>query len=774
MEPSTRKIFVPIAVAAVACLVVMAVVLGPGRPNPKPVIDEAAAAAAEAAPAPTTALAPGEAGNDTETTTAQVISTSVIEEMPLPPLPERAAWGSLHARASQGSLADRGGATPLGSLDPTSDRMQINFASKSAGIDGIVFSDFWRNGKAKRQAASHVRAVEKGESDPPPMPEEDQRFVLQTAGSLYTASGVAIDTPILAVHSIQVIGWGETAQSVVLFGDVWSEIAPGVFETEVFEDGTDEVVLRIRRSFVLFDGSYDITLSQHVENESALPLKVRWTQYGPGDLALDETSYLKDIRRFHFGYLMNPTRDPKQLYVLSDGQMVERATVIDMAEAFHEDPLENSMWPNEPARAGAHTLSWFGATNRYFALCVHAPFNPPGETSKVLSAIDTINPVVGGPEDERTLMTELIGQRQFIEPGATAAWDMGVYAGPLERSILNVQQPYESLGMGGLILYLMSGCCSFCTFTWLASFMIMFLSGIHDVVFDWGVSIIVLVMTVRLLLHPITRKGQVLMQRNAKVMGELKPELDDLRKRYENEPDKLRKEQMALMQEKGMNPLGCASGMFPMFLQMPVWIALYAVLFFAFELRQQPAFYGVFQMLDGWAFLGDLSAPDNFIDFGVNYEILFFQFTGINLLPLMMGFVFYFQQKYMTPPSQEATMTDDQKRQQKMMKIMMLVLFPIMLYGAPSGLTLYILTSSIIGTIESKYIRSHIKLMDERKENEPDKPVDEKKTAKAKAKAEKRAQRQDKMGKAYEQMLDNAKRRQEEKKENKKTFKKRQ
>ena len=57
-------------------------------------------------------------------------------------------------------------------------------------------------------------------------------------------------------------------------------------------------------------------------------------------------------------------------------------------------------------------------------------------------------------------------------------------------------------------------------------------------------------------------------------------------------------------------------------------------------------------------------------------------------------------------------MTKEQLQQQKIMKIMMVVMFPIMLYSAPSGLTLYIFTSSLIGIIESRYIRRHVTEMD--------------------------------------------------------------
>jgi YidC/Oxa1 family membrane protein insertase len=805
MEASTRKIVLPLVVAFVASLVVTAVIIGPGRPAP---VEDPATSTEQAVTAPSIPGSqpdtPGQAASVTKAAESGVVIAGDVGSIPpvtisnsnsttkpdlpvlpqrtaeplavpstdtptnLPPLPEReTGWGALTAMAPDGTLADRGSVTPIGSLDPLTELMQIDFATQSAGISKITFSNFWRTSEDRRQAQSHRNAVAAGSTDPPPMPADDQRYVLQTAGMLYSGDGVAFETPILAVHSLRVTGWGETAQDVVLFGDVWSQVAPGHFKTDVHEAGTDELILTIHRRFTLPVGRYDITLQQVVTNHSDRPLRVQWRQFGPGDLALDETTYLKDIRRFHFGYLMNASRDPSQTHVLHSGMMLERNSAIGMAEEYASDPLDNMLWPTESAREDGFALSWFGSTTRYFALCIHAPYELPESPSKQLSAVESINPVVGGTVDEPNLLTSLIGRMQQLDPGASVDWDMGVFAGPLERSVLNVAEPYVALNMGGLILYLMSGCCSFCTFAWLANFMIIFLSFIHSICFDWGISIIFLVIVVRTLLHPITRKGQISMQKNAKAMGDLKPELDEIKKRYADEPEKQRKEQMRLMQEKGMNPLGCGGAMLPMFLQMPIWIALYAVLFFAFELRQEWAFYGFFQMFDGWAFMGNLSAPDNFIDFGVSYDLWFFEFSGINLLPLLMGFVFFFQQKYMTPPP-SANMSEDQLRQQKMMKVMMLVLFPLMLYGAPSGLTLYILTSSIIGTLESRYIRGHIKkIQDEAEKNPVVIGVG------GDGAAPKGQKKQDSVGKMYEKMLDSARKRQDQKKQKKKTFKKR-
>jgi YidC/Oxa1 family membrane protein insertase len=334
---------------------------------------------------------------------------------------------------------------------------------------------------------------------------------------------------------------------------------------------------------------------------------------------------------------------------------------------------------------------------------------------------------------------------------------MGVYAGPLKRSILDTQEPYVALQMRDLVLYQMSSMCAFCTFQWLADFLALVLTTLDQyVVFDWGLAIILLVLLVRTILHPITKKSQVNMMRFGKVMQKLKPEIEKLKEKYPNEPKKVQAEQMALMQKYGVNPfqmLGCL----PMFLQMPIWIALYALLYFMFDIRQEPAFFGVFQLFGDWPFLADLSASDHFFgQFSNPKQFLFWNITGINLLPILMGGIFYVQQKYMSP---SVATTKEQETQQKMMRIMMVVMFPLMLYSAPSGLTLYIMTSSCVGILESRHIRSHIDSLD--LEAKPEKQS-----------VGKRKKPKDKQGRAWAEAMD-ARRKKVLNKAKKRNFKKR-
>ncbi|MBC23439.1 MAG: hypothetical protein CMJ32_05930 [Phycisphaerae bacterium] len=739
MSPESRRIIIPIAVALMAGGVLLTTILQPGK-APAPVDDETVTDVqvdpAGDQVAQTTDPATGTL-EETSTNTADVtearVETPDNQDSQQPtgdtdPEGETAdattdgqsgsdqagidssddttsGLKQLRARAPTGGFSDDDEPESIGSLDPENSRFRITFTGSGAGLENIVFSDFWINARDNRQAQSHRRAVESGASDVPPLPDESQRYVLQTLQSL-KINRKEYSIPLLGMRSIRI-----DQQEVSLFGNVWSQVEPGIFTSEIV-DGDDAVIARVTRGFRLLDDQYHIQLEQRVTNLSGRSLKVQWMQYGPGDLSKDRSSFV-EVRRYHFGYLLPVSQDPQQETVIAQGQLYDRQEIID--QVIEGDP---AIWPNKESIENEQNLSWFGTTNRYFTLAIFSDYAPPDQDDKSISgSVNEIFALAGGSagtqESDRLIVTEIHSPEKVVEPGAEGRFDIGVYAGPLDRTVLGVQQPYKALNMQAIIVYLMSGCCTFCTFSWLANFLVWFLTFLHDnVVFDWAIAIIVLVVVVRLLLHPLMKKSQISMQRMSRMMTELKPELDALQRKYGDDKRKLQEEQMRLYREKGLNPLGCAGGFLPMLLQMPIWIALYAMLFFAFELRQEPAFWGVFQLIGNWPFLADLAAPDHFFgEFEHTYTLFFWNLTGLNLLPLLMGAVFFFQQKYMSPPP-SPNMSPEQLQQQKIMKIMIPIMFPIMLYTAPSGLTLYILTSSTIGVVEGYFIRKQVEQMD--------------------------------------------------------------
>jgi YidC/Oxa1 family membrane protein insertase len=231
--------------------------------------------------------------------------------------------------------------------------------------------------------------------------------------------------------------------------------------------------------------------------------------------------------------------------------------------------------------------------------------------------------------------------------------------------------------------------------------------------FDWALAIVVLVVIVRTILHPITKWSQVRMQRFGKQMQAMAPKQQKLKDKYGHDPKLLQQETAKLWREEGINPLGLL-GCIPMFLQMPIWIALYALLFFAAELRHQPAFFGLFQTIGHPTFMADLAVPDHLYEFkgaATGYHVpvlsaLLGPITGINILPLILAVVFYIHQTYLTP--QTTQMTPEQEAQQRMIKWMSLIMFPLFMYNAPAGLTTYFVTNSALAIFEHKLIRKHI------------------------------------------------------------------
>ncbi len=579
---------------------------------------------------------------------------------------------------------------PIGTLTTADAQFEIGFSANAAGIERIRFAHLWNSAKDARADALAMN----GDGTVPP---DSDRYALTTIGTL-----AGIPVPMLAMHSIVIDG-----AMVDAFGSVWSSPSPGVFVTEV-RTAEGAAVVRVTRTFVLGEGAYDLSLLHRIDSLDGATHAVQLIHYGPGDLTLD-VGGLMDIRRFMIGALFSEKRDPAQSTVLSNDTSLDRKSVISQ---LNDGNLR--LWPTDASTADGRTLSWIGTTNRYFALALHADrVNEKGSVVCAIGpAVESIDGQVGDATNgEPTVFTVVRTMTVSVAPGAPAQMQCGVYAGPLERSLLRDAQPMASLNMIGMIVYEMGGCCTMCTFAWLANGLVILLGALHDyIVFDWALAIIVLTIIVRLALHPLTRSSQISMARFSKQMSSMKPELEALQKRFADDKPRMQQEQMRLYREKGMNPGGCIGGMLPMFLQMPIWMALYAVLYVAFELRQEPAFFGIFQLAEGWGFLGDLSAPDRFIPLPVKWNLYILTFESINLVPLLMGVVFWLQQKYSAPPS--SALTPEQEQQQAMMKIMMPIMFPIMLYNAPSGLTLYIATSTLIGFLESKRIRAEIETMD--------------------------------------------------------------
>lgn len=261
------------------------------------------------------------------------------------------------------------------------------------------------------------------------------------------------------------------------------------------------------------------------------------------------------------------------------------------------------------------------------------------------------------------------------------------YVGPKDQSILKDYgmlseiQPAADYGSSFFYKMFLTG--------WVAPGLMALLNFFHSLVGNWGFAIILLTCLVRGMLMPLNRRSQLKMAEYQQKMQKVKPLLDKINKKFKDDPRKRQEETMKLYKQHSVAPpLG---GCLPILLQMPIFIGLFAALRSATDLRQQPFM--------GW--IEDLSRPDALVDFGAPIAGIFplSAVTTFNLLPIIMVVLWIAHQKSMPKPA------DPNAAQMQKIMTFMPILFGIMLYNYAAGLSLYMITSSLIGIFEAKVIK---------------------------------------------------------------------
>lgn len=246
-----------------------------------------------------------------------------------------------------------------------------------------------------------------------------------------------------------------------------------------------------------------------------------------------------------------------------------------------------------------------------------------------------------------------VGAATRIGPGESGTVGATFYAGPKIQDTLAGLAPYLNLNVDYGMLW------------WIAAPLFSLLDVIHGLVGNWGLSIILLTLAVKLILYPLSAAGY----RSMANMRKVAPELKRLQERYGDDRQKLSQEMMELYRKERINPLG---GCFPLLLQMPVFLALYWVLYEAVELRQAPF------ML--W--IDDLADLDPYF-----------------VLPLLMGASMFFQQTLNPPPPDPM--------QAKVLKFMPIMFTALFLFF-PAGLVLYWLVNNVLSMAQQWWITRQI------------------------------------------------------------------
>lgn len=308
------------------------------------------------------------------------------------------------------------------------------------------------------------------------------------------------------------------------------------------------------------------------------------------------------------------------------------------------------------------TGGWIGFTDKYWLTTV--AFDQETEVTANFSH------TTSGNRDR--YQTDLRGEAVVLGSGETQTVTAYVFAGAKELALLDQYALEPGLARFDLAI-------DFGWFYFLTKPFFLGLRWLNGVLGNYGVAIIVFTAFLRLLIFPIANKQYVAMNK----MKKLQPEMKRLQEKHAGDRVKLQQEMMELYKREKANPI---TGCLPILIQIPIFFALYKVLFVAIEMRHAPFF--------GW--IKDLSEPDPTSILNL-FGLLPFSppealaFVSIGVWPLLMGVFMYLQQK-LAPQPPDPTQA----------KIMMLlpIVFTFISAQFPAGLVIYWAWTTLLGILQ--------------------------------------------------------------------------
>ncbi len=355
---------------------------------------------------------------------------------------------------------------------------------------------------------------------------------------------------------------------------------------------------------------------------------------------------------------------------------------------------EDESRPMQPHTYGPG-VAYVALSSVYFAIIAA----PEGETAERCDLLTTERG--GTPEDpEGSLFEAQLAMAPIdLGPGEIATFRTAIYAGPKDFDALETfgHQATNVIDLGW--------------FSFIARGMSWLLRTIYDFIGNWGVAIILLTILVRVLLLPFV----IPQFRNMAKQRALKPEIDKINELYKDDREKKGAAMMELWRKNKVNPLG---GCLPVLLQMPIFFALYQTLSTSIELYHAPFVWW-------WA---DLSSPDPYY-----------------VLPVALGALMFIQQK-LTPIQMD-------QMQAKVMLYAMPLMMTFFMLLLPTGLCLYMVTSSAIGITQQRYMywkmdKEQLTVVSAIDGDEPEDHAAEAKTAAAPKRAKPRRKKRTRRGRA--------------------------
>jgi YidC/Oxa1 family membrane protein insertase len=441
-----------------------------------------------------------------------------------------------------------------------------------------------------------------------------------------------------------------TAQFDLTFSTVGGRLASCSLKDYKAKDGTPVGLLKSSGELDVllergkeFEDLGDVSFSHHESSGPAGAQVITFEAAGANGVRVTKTYTVPQngyVMRMDVAIAGNPTIDQYRLTWAHGLPMVEdpkqdriaSGTVVMAGKDV--TTLRPAAFRKASTREVTGNVRWAGVRNKYFI----AALVPPAETSSRVVGIGNLIAQDTGVELVMPLQS------------GSGSHSIQVYLGPLDYTMM------KPLGLG--LEHAVNLGYKFVRP--LSQVLLVCMEWLYKFLPNFGIVIIIISILAKLAFYPLTRSSI----RSMRALQHLQPKMDELRTKYKKDPARMQKEMMALYKEYKVNPMG---GCWPMLVQMPVFIALYAVLANCIELRQAPFF--------GW--INDLSTPD------VAFRIGSFP---IHILPLIMFGTTILQQR-LTP------MTDPR---QKMMGYMMPMMMLFIFYSFPAGLNLYWTMNNIL------------------------------------------------------------------------------
>jgi len=308
-------------------------------------------------------------------------------------------------------------------------------------------------------------------------------------------------------------------------------------------------------------------------------------------------------------------------------------------------------------------INWFGFSDKYW-LTTLITKTPQAEARFSSHAL----------HGEARLQADLLYPAVHLEAGSVSAVTTKLFAGAKNLDLLEKYQREFDLP-------LFDRAVDFGMLYFITKPIFLVLHAFYDYIGNFGAAILLLTVLIKMLLFPIAYKGYVGMNR----MRDLQPLMAELKERYKDDTSGFQKALMELYKREKVNP---AAGCLPILLQMPVFFALYKVLYVTIEMRHAPFF--------GW--IHDLSAPDPTSIFNLFGLIAWNPptFLMIGVFPILMSLTMYIQQRLNPEPTDPI--------QAQMMRLLPLI-FLFMFSSFPSGMVIYWAWSNVLSIIQQVLIK---------------------------------------------------------------------